>query len=562
MLRAHGSKMLGLRTRRHYTSSSPGVAARLDGHRTDADVIIVGAGIAGVSASIAAAEQGARVILLDAAHGGGASAQSGGVVYAGGGTDQQKQAGYGSDTPANMFNYLKQEVADAVDDETLRAFCDGSAARLRWMERHGARFEPSLCPWKTSYPTDKHYLYFSGNEKAYPYNTFAKPAPRGHRMKSPGMSGGALWKAMFQSALKAGVRVMTASRVDRLLGCGEGEGREGRGVALRQLKPDTRPFRRHQALTRRGLQCQLMMPELADLFLNRADAVWRSAATASSLTAPSIILAAGGFAFNPAMRQEHLPEFTEVAPLGTRGDDGSGIRLGQSVGGSVSHMNSMTAWRFLYPSTAFLEGVVVSQEGRRFVTEDIYGATLSDKMIREHRNTAFAIYDSTQWAKAKAQLGEQTQVPLKLQRLHTLVWGHKKASTLERLAVKLGIDPDGLAQTIALYNNAIIRGETDDMHKSAEYCTPVLSGPFYGVEISAQRTGAQVVNGLTLGGLRVDGRTGLVRREDGTNIEGLYAAGRTAVGVCSNSYVSGLSIADGVFSGIRAGEHGAKKAFG
>jgi 3-oxo-5alpha-steroid 4-dehydrogenase len=58
---------------------------------------------------------------------------------------------------------------------------------------------------------------------------------------------------------------------------------------------------------------------------------------------------------------------------------------------------------------------------------------------------------------------------------------------------------------------------------------------------------------LTLGGLVVDEETGAV-----SGVEGLYAAGRTAVGLCSNSYVSGLSLADCVFSGRRAGSHAAR----
>jgi predicted oxidoreductase len=60
---------------------------------------------------------------------------------------------------------------------------------------------------------------------------------------------------------------------------------------------------------------------------------------------------------------------------------------------------------------------------------------------------------------------------------------------------------------------------------------------------------------MTLGGLVVDEDTGQVLRADGSVIEGLYAAGRNAVGVCSQSYVSGLSIADCVFSGRRAGRN-------
>ena len=53
-----------------------------------------------------------------------------------------------------------------------------------------------------------------------------------------------------------------------------------------------------------------------------------------------------------------------------------------------------------------------------------------------------------------------------------------------------------------------------------------------------------------------------MRRPDGTGVPGLYAAGRTAVGLCSRSYVSGLSLADCVFSGRRAGRSAAAEADG
>ena len=49
----------------------------------------------------------------------------------------------------------------------------------------------------------------------------------------------------------------------------------------------------------------------------------------------------------------------------------------------------------------------------------------------------------------------------------------------------------------------------------------------------------------------------MVKRGDGSVIDGLYAAGRNAVGICSNSYISGLSIADCLYSGRRAGAHAA-----
>ena len=58
---------------------------------------------------------------------------------------------------------------------------------------------------------------------------------------------------------------------------------------------------------------------------------------------------------------------------------------------------------------------------------------------------------------------------------------------------------------------------------------------------------------MTLGGLRVDEATGLVERPDGSTIAGLCAVGRAAVGLCSNGYFSGMSLADRVYSDCRAG---------
>ena len=60
---------------------------------------------------------------------------------------------------------------------------------------------------------------------------------------------------------------------------------------------------------------------------------------------------------------------------------------------------------------------------------------------------------------------------------------------------------------------------------------------------------------LTLGGLKVNEETGEVLNQSNVEIPGLYAAGRTAVGICSNIYVSGLSIADCIFSGRRIGQN-------
>jgi 3-oxo-5alpha-steroid 4-dehydrogenase len=179
----------------------------------EADVVVVGFGAAGACAALEAAAQARSVVVLDRFTGGGATALSGGIVYAGGGTPQQRAAGV-TDTAAAMFGYLGTEVGDVVPAETLRQFCEGSVTMLGWLEGHGVPFEGSLCPDKTSYPTNRHYLY-SGSELSA--RAAAPPAPRGHRTRGRGTSGGLLYARLAAAVRKAGVRVAVQARAVRLI---------------------------------------------------------------------------------------------------------------------------------------------------------------------------------------------------------------------------------------------------------------------------------------------------------------------------------------------------------
>ena len=72
-----------------------------------------------------------------------------------------------------------------------------------------------------------------------------------------------------------------------------------------------------------------------------------------------VILAAGGFVFNKKRVGECNSLFCKCLPLGTYADDGSGIALGESVGGITSHMDKMAAWCFYVPPEALMQGVLV-----------------------------------------------------------------------------------------------------------------------------------------------------------------------------------------------------------
>ncbi|KAI1127999.1 flavoprotein [Nemania abortiva] len=528
--------------------------------RNQPDIVVVGGGLAGICAAISAAESGASVTVLDRAYGGGSSAISAGVIYAGGGTKQQAEAGYGDDTPENMYRYLQHEVGDAVDDSTLRRFCAESVARMEWLESHGAKFGSSLCPFKTSYPTYQYFLYFSGNEKAHPFASHAKPAPRGHRpmgMNSRtgmGMTGGDFWQAMFDSAIRLGVIFEPASKVEELL---MSEGRI-RGVRYRSIDQKrgwyAKPYR---WLTQTALGYQATVQAVAGILDYLADGIWEQSASEKILECRAVILAAGGFAMNKSMLQRFIPQASGTVPLATAGDDGSGIRLGQSVGGSISHMNRMSAWRFIYPPEALVEGIVVSSRGERIAAEDLYGASFTDAMIRRSRGKGFLIIDSVQWKKAQDQLSYQTQSMWTIFMKYLLNWSPYKAESLQELAKKLQIDASHMVAAVEAYNEAIIDNKPDPVGK-VNHRSVIGTRPFYGINISLGQSGFLMTPAFTLGGLRVDGESGMVLDENGDTISGLYAAGRNAVGICSNSYISGLSVADCVFSGKRAGEHAAQ----
>ncbi len=105
-----------------------------------------------------------------------------------------------------------------------------------------------------------------------------------------------------------------------------------------------------------------------------------------------------------------------------------------------------------------------------------------------------------------------------------------------------------------------MRSKKDDwLGKLAANIVPLGEGPYYAINCSPHSKGFPPTS-LTLGGMLVDERSGQVRGADRPVIEGLYAAGRAAVGMPSNFNVSGLSIADCVFSGRRAGRSAAEAA--
>lgn len=520
------------------------------------DLLVVGFGGAGACAALEARERGLDVLAVDRFSGGGATARSGGVVYAGGGTPYQRQAGYADDAQA-MFSYLRGEVGDAVQAETLRDFCDGSVEQLAWLERHGVRFEASVPPQKTSYPSDRFYLYYSGNEAVPAYASLARPAPRGHRSKGKGMSGSALFAALRASARASGVQLYSQCEVRRLV-----QDASGRvvGVEAWRLPPGSAAARRHAWLGRIATALHPYTPPLAERLIAALRRIELKHAEPLLIRArKGVLLSAGGFIFNREMLAEHAPQYLPGLPLGTPGCDGSGIRLGLGVGAATERLDKVSAWRFINPPLAWARGVIVNAQGERYCNEEVYGATLGHSMVEEQGGRAILILDRALLKESLRQVGPGKVWSFqRLPVLLNLLFNRRRGDTPEALARAMGVPAANLQLTIEEYSRAARGEHTDAFGKSPAMLADLDDGPWYALDLSFDSK-LFPCPAITLGGLRICERSGRVLDALGEPVAGLYSAGRNAVGVASNLYVSGLSIADCVYSGRRAAAHAASR---
>lgn len=527
--------------------------SELDWHET-AQVVVVGLGCAGASAALEASEQGADVLLIDRFEGGGATAYSGGIYYAGD-TRHQREAGY-QDSAENMYNYLIHEVGDAVRPETVRKFCEDSATNLEWLEKHGVRFEGSVFTGKTTYPPEDKYLYFSGNEKISQFAKFAEPAPRGHRTYGKGWTGHAFFAGLKGSIERSNIRCMTHARAMRLI-----VDKEERVIGVEVLEIPEGKRTAHQDLYKEVDPMKPFSFKRAEKTIEDCERLEQIGGRRCIRAVKGVVLATGGYALNLDMLKENLPKYAESAEylmrLGSLSCNGSGIQLGQSVGAALGKMDRLFAGRVITPPFELLNGIIVNQEGRRFINEDAYNATLGEAIADQADSKAWLILDNKKfWAAFRSlfPMGDGNFKTFKLPiLLNILFGGTKRAGTLTDLATKCSIDPGGLENEVSQYNGVAASGQPDIHNKLNDHFKEIRGKSYYAINVSMKSRFAFVMF-FTLGGIKVDEVTGMATRQDGTQINGLYAAGRAAVGLCGNSYAcSGISLADGVFSGRRAG---------
>lgn len=520
------------------------------------DVLVVGVGMAGACASLRAAEDATlSVIAIDRGMGGGASKLSGGVVYMGGGTKAQRAAGI-DDSPENMANYLAFETGGIVRPDTLGRFARASTTFESWLEGHGVRFGGPATEDKTSYPNDAS-LYFSGNEVTPAGRALATPAQRGHRAKPPSggeptkLSGAYLLPPLIASIdRQPNIRFFRQTRATRMIVDGEGA---VIGLEVSRIPPGF-AAKRHALLYGLGNNMVLAMLKLLGKVHGAAVKIEEQASRPLRIRVKKgVVLSAGGFTYNRAMMAKTAPDYLLSAPLGTIADDGSGIKLGMTVGARTAMLERVSAWRFLYPPASWTKSCSVGPDGARLVSEEFYGARTGEAVFK-HGGKGWLILDQPLQTIVLGEIASMKKMLFQKIQFKAITQDYTvSADTLAELAGKIGVPPTAMAATVAAYNRDIETGAPDPLGKSEKLRFPISTGPFHATDIGASLK-LSPIPALTMGGLVVDEDTGQVLDADGKAIDGLFAAGRTAVGVCSHYYVSGLSLADCVWSGWRAAE--------
>jgi len=487
----------------------------------EADVVVVGYGGAGAAAAWEALTAGSTVLILErVSKAGGSTNICGGFIYLGGGTPLQKTLGF-DDTPDNYFNYMVAAGGPGVSVEHCRVLADNSLDVYDWLVNTlGVVFNESFQP---RWPEEANYeagLTCSGDEYSSDFSGAATPMPRGHWVLGYDTPEGALTGAKngsgFFQPLLAAVEAM--------------------GPEVLYNTPATRLVY-HTELDRvAGVVAE---GEDGEIFVKANKAV---------------ILTAGGFAKNEEMVKQYCPDIWGSFIIGTEGDDGKGIRLGQGVGGDVAHMQdaygNLTCDSLMsrdsWGGGPLSFGILVNQRGQRFFSEDHYHSFAPIAMRTPYFATdyspAYLICDND----AIQLLPEDKRPSADNKKLAA------SADTIEALAAAIGAPAGSLEATVAYYNEHAAQGKDPLFGKWPAYIRPITAAPFYAVVASS------LGGTFTWGGLKINTDAQVISALTQEPIVGLYSAGRNANDVIATNYQgSGTAIASNYTFGRIAGRKAA-----
>jgi fumarate reductase flavoprotein subunit len=267
----------------------------------------------------------------------------------------------------------------------------------------------------------------------------------------------------------------------------------------------------------------------------------------------ALVLACSGFAGNPGLVAQHLPDVRTLPFAGHEGSQGDALQWGAELGAAVADIDGFIAHgavvmsqRLPMPWSLMTEGAIqVNRDGERFVNEHEGYSESALFVLAQPGGEAFNVYDE-----------RVHEVGLTMPNYPAAVASGvvKRAATLRDLAEQLGIAREGLEQTVALVNALAFEDDVDDFGRQF-FGTQMLLGPFYGVPVTPALLGTE-------GGLAVtpEGRVLKQSREPFANLLAAGAAARGVSGDGGGGYLEGNGLLTAVVGGYLAGCTAAKLA--
>ena len=266
-----------------------------------------------------------------------------------------------------------------------------------------------------------------------------------------------------------------------------------------------------------------------------------------TVNADAVILAAGGFGANLEMVAELKPELEGFMTTNAPGLKGQGIAMAQAVGAAVVDMEQIQIHPTVQADTAALitEGlrgdgaILVNANGERFIDEVGTRDVVSAAEIAQPGSYSWLIVDD-----AMLQASATIQGYVKKGFVFS-------GATYEELAAQIGVPAETFAATMNAWNGYVAAKNDPDFGR-VSFTNPLDTAPFYAIKVTA---------GIhhTMGGVKINTLTQVLSTE-GNVIPGLYAAGEVTGGVHGANRLGGNAVSDFVVFGRIAGEEAAELA--
>ncbi len=487
------------------------------------DVLVVGAGNAALCAAISAQENGARVLMLEAApleERGGNSHFTGGAfrfAYRGVddlvavlpslGNEDLSNVDFGAYTEDQFFDDMFEVTEYRTDPELCEILVRGSLETAKWVARQGVKLQPGL--GRQAYKVDGKFKFWGG---------LALHIWGG---------GPELLNALYANAQRRGISIVYETPALSLI---RERGRVTGVVAEHRGEP-------------------------------------------VEIRAGAVVLACGGFESNPEMRARYLGPGWELARIrGTRFNMGAGLKMALAAGarphGNWSGCHSV-AWDINAPPYGDLTigdqfqkhnypfGILVNAKGERYVDE---GANFHSHTYAKYGGEIMKLPGMFAWQVFDAKATPLLRGEYRIRRVTKA-----EANTLEELAPKLaGVDAQAFLRTVRAFNaacrtdipfnpNVLDGRRTEGLAiDKTNWANPLDTPPFHAYHVTTGVT-------FTFGGLKISPQ-GEVEDLYGRIIPGLYAAGEMVGGLFFHNYCSGTGLMSGATFGRLAGQSAARWA--